>query len=70
MANAEAKAPSAFRADDTSKVKQHPVANAAFGMVSAGLGAAAAAGLGPIVVPALLAGGVAGYFLTNKMPAE
>lgn len=50
------------------RVNLHPAANAAFGVVGGGLGAAAAAGVGPIVVPAAIIGGLAGYFLTNRIP--
>jgi hypothetical protein len=51
-------------------VRQHPVANAGIGMLGAGLGTAAAVGVGPIVIPALVVGGLAGYFLTNQTPAK
>jgi hypothetical protein len=48
--------------------KQHPLANAFVGVIGTGLGAAAAIGAAPIVVPVALAGGVAAYFLTNRIP--
>ena len=55
---------------DSFKVKQNPFANTAVGMVGAALGVAAAAGVGPLVVPAAVVGGAAGYLLTNKTPQE
>jgi hypothetical protein len=47
-----------------------PFANAAIGAIGGGLGAAAASVTLPIVLPFVALGGLAGYFLTNKIPSE
>lgn len=70
MADAKTVAPAGAGAARTHKARQYPAVNAAVGVMGAGLGAAAALGLSPIVIPAAVAGGIAGYFLTNKIPSE
>ena len=53
-----------------SSTGSHPFANAAIGIIGGGLGAAAASAAWPIVLPFAALGGLAGYFLTNKIPSE
>jgi hypothetical protein len=51
-------------------VNIHPAANAVVGAIGAGVGAAAATALLPLVGAAAIVGGAAGYFLTNRIPHD
>jgi hypothetical protein len=47
-----------------------PAANTAIGLIGGGIGAAAISATFSIVLPFMLAGGLAGYLLTNRIPSQ
>ena len=51
---------------DTLRWSSGPVSNTAFGVIGGSLGAAAAAGLGPIILPFAVLGGVAGFLMSGE----
>ncbi len=58
------------KADDATMgdLGRSPLANAVFGAIGGGLGAAGVSATLPIILPFLLAGGIVGYMVTNGVP--
>jgi hypothetical protein len=52
------------------KIPPASVANTAFGVIGGGLGAAAATGIGPIILPFAVLGGFAGFLMSSKIPSK